>query len=107
MLPNLGKGRSSLRGDAGPVVMKKQGGSVVDEIELPMPVEQVRVARSTVHVLHEGVEPNPKRGGLRGCSIFCGGIEHGRARQVIQTDIQAVRRLEKAANFVIGLIAAK
>ena len=107
MLRNFGERRGSFPGDAGPIMMEKQRGAVVDKVELPMPIEQVRVARSTIHILDESIEPDPKRSNLRGSSIFRCRVEHSRAWKVIQPNIDAVRGLEKATDFVVGLIAAE
>ena len=107
MLRNFGERRGSFPGDAGPIMMEKQRGAVVDKVELPMPIEQVRVARSTIHILDESIEPDPERSNLRGSSIFRGRVEHSRAWKVIQPNIDAVRGLEKATDFVVGLIAAE
>src|SRR5271170_6310289 len=46
----------------GPVVVKVERRAVVDEVELTVPVQEIRVASGAIYIQDEGIEPDGKGG---------------------------------------------
>ena len=104
---DLGERGGDLLFHAGPVVVKEEGGAVVDGVELTVPDEEVGIARRAVDVLREGVEPDEHGGFIYGRGVARGGVEHGGAGEVVESEVEAGARFEKLANFVVGIVAAE
>ena len=85
-----------------PRMVEVQRGTVVDEPELAMPDQQVRVARGAIDVAHERVEPDDRRG-ERGIRLVDHWIERDRSRQVVEREVEAAARADQVLDFRVGL----
>ena len=93
-----------------PTVMEIEAGTVVYEVELLVPPEQIGVAGGAVDIGHQGVEPDGGGGygWVHGTGRQPGcGVEHDGAGKVVHGEVQAVALQEKFADFGIGFIAAE
>ena len=84
----LGRGFEAGFLEDGPVVVEVQRCAVVYEPEFAVPDQEVRVARGTIHVGHERVEPEDAGGEVR-VGLSYERVEAQRARQVIQGKVEA------------------
>src|SRR3954467_3024052 len=86
--------------------MRIEGGAVVDEPWLPLPDEQVRIARGPVGVRGEGIEPHDARrkiGGHERTRRRQGEVE--RAVEGADADIDAVAPAQQVLDLRIRLAA--
>src|SRR5438552_9973022 len=88
-------------------MMEVQGGAVIDQVQLLMPIKHVRIFRSPVHVRNECIEPNDFRCELRINAVAGRGIKHSRTGQKIQREVQANTGAEQIADLFIRLIPPK
>lgn len=66
---------------------------MIDQVELAVPHQQVRVPRGPVCILGERIEPHHQRCFVLGHYVSRRGIEHRRAGQIIERQIQAYAAL--------------
>ena len=75
---------------------------MVYEPQTVVPGEEVRVAWGTIHVGHEGVEPQDAGGEIRRGRIH-EGIETQRTRQVVEREVQSGTRPDQVLYLRVGL----
>ena len=105
MLPDQRKGRRDARVvHAGPVVMHVQRGTMVDQPRLPLPDQQVRVARRAIGIGDERIEPDQRRGKRSVHHVMRRNrIEVERPIQIAQPDVDAATRLQQVLDLRIRL----
>lgn len=95
-------GLGGRRRGGGPVVVPDHGGAVVDEPEVAVPDEHVRVAPRAVDVVDEGVEPDDAAR-LDRVHLVRQRIEADRAGQVVHAEVEPAAGLEQLLDLLVGL----
>jgi hypothetical protein len=84
-------------------VLQEQRGAVVDQPQVAVPDEHVRVARGAVDVHDQRVEPHDRRGQLGVQALARALVVGQRAGQEVHADVQAGRRGEEVLDLLVGL----
>ncbi len=82
--------------------MEVERGAMIDQPQLPMPHQHVRIARRAIDVTDVRVEPDDARAELDR-RLIDAGIEHDRSWQVVQREVQAGARFDQGVNFRVRL----
>ena len=86
----------------GPVVVEVQRRAVIDEPDVAVPDQEVRVAPGAVDVLHERVEPEHLAGELR-LGRPAQRVEAERAGQEVHAEVQALAGPQQVLDLRVGL----
>src|SRR5690606_12598519 len=87
-------------------MMKVQRGSVIDQPEVSVPDEHVRVAGRAIDIRNEGIEPDDSRR-QPAVDLIDDRIEGNGAGQIVEPQIQAAARADEILDFGIGLCASQ
>ena len=98
---------SGVLGRIAPGVVDEQRRAVVDEVQPTMPGEDVRVAGRSVGVRDEGVEPDDVGGEVGVRPAVGPRVERQRARQEVETGVDARASLEQLADPWIAVQPAE
>ena len=103
VIGDLGEGRAGAGFDIGPGVLEVERGAVVDQPELAVPDQQVRVARGAVDVGGQGIEPDDAGGEVGVDEVLHGdGVGQG-AGQEIEREVEPAAGREEVLDLGIGL----
>lgn len=85
-----------------PVVVPDHGGAVVDEPEVAVPDQHVRIAPGPVDVVDQRVEPDDPSGFLR-VHLVGERVEADRAGQEVHAEVEPAAGLQELLHLLVGL----